>query len=94
MNLAICTACFSTNSLAEHEGQYDHIWNYNYISNHKMHGHTLDSGEDYQIAVGDAQIDHRADEHATRVVVVSDVRDMAASLNFASANPFTQQESR
>ena len=48
----------STNSLAEHEGQYDHIWNCNYISNLKMHGHTLDTGEDYQLALGDAQIDH------------------------------------
>lgn len=84
----------STNSLAEHEGQYDHIWNCNYISNLKMHGHTLDTGEDYQLALGDAQIDHRADEPATRVVVVSDVRDVAASLNFASANSLTQQESR
>ncbi len=84
----------STNSLAEHDGQYDHIWNCNYISNLKKHGHTLDSGENYLLALGDTQIDHRANEHVTRVVVVSDVRDVAASLIFASANPLTQQESR
>lgn len=57
-----------------------------------MRGHALAAGEDLHLALGDAQVDRRADEQVAHRVVVAGVRDVAVGLDLAAVDPLAHLE--